>query len=92
MNQENEIDYADVVKYGFNEEEINDNVFFNKHGYKCRIISKKLYKKIIMYWHIDTRTAELMKLDKENNVLSKMDIKNLNHFHEIMEFFTESET
>ena len=81
--------YHEIINLGFNEEFVNDNVYFKRHGYNYAIINKYLTKKIYLEWEKETKLCRMVRIDnlKECNILNTMPIMNLQHLKIINDFF-----
>ena len=86
------IKYHEIMALGFKEDECEDNVYFKEHGFKYAIISLKLTKYIYIDWAKETKLAEMVRINKEDNVMKRMPIKNLDHLKEIIDFFSDKST
>ena len=85
------IKYIDIMNLGFKEEIIEDKPYLNKFGYDYAYITKKLTKRLYLQWEKDTRLCEMVRIDgpKECNVKKRMQIKDLDHLKEIIDFFSD---
>jgi hypothetical protein len=82
------INYQDVIDLGFKSTIQQDPVFFNQYGFDWRITELKLCKHVYIDWDNNTRFCQMIRLDKEGcNILRRKDIKNLDEFKEIIDFF-----
>ena len=90
-DEQEKINYSDIMALGFTEEEQSDDVYFRQYGYPWCIITFNLTKKIYIDWAKETQLCEIIRLDspKTCNVMSRMPIRNLNHLKEIINFFTD---
>lgn len=84
-----EIAYGDIMDLGFEEEFIDDEIFFDQYGYRYSIVSKKLTKKLELDWDKQTRICKLLRMDSESNIRKSIKIKNLDDLKEIIDFFTD---
>jgi hypothetical protein len=87
-----EIWYKTVKNFGFKEKNIMDSAYFDQYGYPYKIISLKLSKTLYIDWDQTTRTCELIRQNKECDILARMPIKDLAHLEEIIEFFKGKDT
>jgi len=72
------IDYHELASLNFQRLESQDNVFFKKNGYDYFITYLYLKKQNYMFdWDSETHEVELMKLDKERNILLSKKMKDL---------------
>lgn len=81
------ITYRDVMNLGFNEQIINDNVFFDQYGFDYSIITLKLSKYKYIEWEKETRKAKIVKVDKDESILKAIPVRDLEHLKEIIEIF-----
>lgn len=88
MEQE-QIPYKEIIRLGFDIETDTDKVYFDEYGFDYYIINKHLTKKIYLDWAKETRLCEMIRLDntRDNNIMARMPIKNLEHLEEIIDFF-----
>jgi hypothetical protein len=86
----NQFKYKTVIDLGFIDEVQSDTNYFNEHGYEYSIITKKLTKLIYIDWCKETKECELIRLDnlKEMNIVARLQIRDINHLHELINFFT----
>lgn len=84
-----QINYKNIMNLGFVEEEIYDSVYYNQYGFEYAIITKYLTKKIYLDWDKVSRVCTMVRIDKEKNILAKMPIRDLDHLHEILNFFDD---
>src|SRR5687768_4342536 len=82
-----QINYSDIIALGFNEEYESDAVYFNQYGYDYTIITLKLSKWIYLDWAKETRLCEMIRTNKEQDVIKRKPIKNLSELKEIVDFF-----
>jgi len=82
------INFAAIIALDFTEEEGNDEVFENIHGYPYRIYTKKLTKKIYIDWQQDTRLCEMVRVDPKNgDVFARMPLNDLEQIKNIIAFY-----
>lgn len=78
MEQEkSKVYYKDVVKLGFKQTQVNDDVYFDHHGYPYIIFELKLSKHVYLSWDQATMTAELVRLRKparEGSIASRLEV------------------
>jgi len=89
MKQE-QINYRDIMRLDFTEQIDDDSVYFDEFGYDYANITKWLTKKIYLEWTKDERVCNLHRVDscKTCNILATMQIKNLEHLKQIINFYT----
>ena len=87
-----EIWYKTIKELGFKEEYQDDSVYENQYGYPYKIVSLKLSKTLYIDWNQVTRTCELIRQNKECDILGRMPIRDEEHLNEIIEFFTNKDT
>lgn len=90
MTQE-QIHYGKIIELGFNEEQADDSVFEYQNGYPYTIVSKDLTKKIQVIWYKDTKTCEVLRVNKSGDIKSRAKVKGLDHLNEIIDFFTDKD-
>ena len=91
MEQE-KIEYQEIIDLGFKEDKSpTDNVYFRTYGFDYVIISKKLSKKLTIFWAKETQFCQMVRVDnnKEGNVMGRMDLENLEEVKTIIDFFTD---
>lgn len=88
MKQE-KIQYHEIMNLKFKEEFASDSVYFNEYGFEYCIITKALTKKIYIQWAKETQLCDMVRIDKDGNVKSKMQIKDFTHLKEIIDFFSD---
>ena len=91
MKQE-QIDYNEIIKLGFNVDVQDDKVYFNRYGYDYCIITKDLTKKIYIDWEKETRLCTLTRINspKNGSIEAEFPVQNLQHLKEIINFFTKN--
>lgn len=90
--EQQEINYKDVIDLGFNVEQGNDNVYYNIHGHNYTIVTLDLKHRFICNWDCTTRLVEIMKCDKEGNILSTMQIMDESHLKHMINFINGVKT
>lgn len=83
-----EIDYKVIKDLRFEETESHDEVFFNKYGYPYTIYTKQLTKRVYVDWDQVKRTCEMVRVDKEENILNRLKIDGEDTLKQLVEFFT----
>lgn len=91
--KQQQIDYHHIMSLGFTEQIADDSVYVNEFGYDYAIITKWLTKKIYLDWTKDERICNLHRIDspKTCNILATMQIKNLKHLQQIINFYTNQD-
>lgn len=82
-----EINYKTIMDLGFEEEFCSDSVYFDEYGFEYSIISLKLAKHIYLEWSKESRTCEIMRIDKDYNVIRRKKISGEKELKEIVDFF-----
>lgn len=85
--QKDKFHYSEVLELGFKRENLQDHLFFNQNGYEWFVVTKKLSKGIKAEWDCETHTIEIIRYDKEDNVLGRMSILSREHLKSILNFF-----
>lgn len=81
-------EYKTVKDLGFERIEMDDNVFFNQHGYKCFFLKLDLSNKIRLEWDCQTRLIEMIRIAHNNmGVLGRLTIKNSEELNMFIDFF-----
>ena len=83
------IKYHEIMSLGFKEEFCHDDVYFREHGFQYSIITLTLRTHIYLEWAKETQKAEMIRINKDDKILKKMPIKNLDHLKEIIDFFSD---
>lgn len=71
------IRYVDVEKLGFKRVNASDFVFEERHGFGYFTMTKKLMKGFVMEWDQLKLTVELLKIDKDDNIIKRIEIDDL---------------
>jgi hypothetical protein len=85
-----EIHYKVIKDLKFNEIESYDEVFYKEYGYPYTIYEKKLTKNVYVEWDQPTRTCEMIRIDKECNILNRLKIQDEDTLIQLVEFFTQN--
>lgn len=88
MEQE-KIKYSDIMSLGFTEEPQNDDVYFDKHGFRWCIITKKLTKRVYLNWNKENQLCSMIRINKYHDIKARLPIRNLAHLKEIVDFFSD---
>ena len=88
---ENKIKYETIKDLGFTEVEEYDQVYFLEYGFPYTIIQLFLTDLIYLEWAKETQLCELIRVDsiEEQNILSRMPIKDLEHLIGLINFFVD---
>lgn len=91
LTEQEQIPYNEIIRLGFEVETDSDKVYFDEYGFDYCIITKHLTKKIYLDWAKETRLCEMVRLNntRDNNIMARMPIKNLEHLEEIISFFCD---
>lgn len=81
------IDYHHVEALGFKRKDYHDRVVFNKTGHHHFHMSKKLPGRLKIFWMSEDKNCELLRLDKKQNILAKVIIKDLDLLCSILHFY-----
>lgn len=81
------IRFKDVIDLGFNYEQGNDKIHIDQYGYDWFWCEMKLHKQIFAYWDCDTRYVELRRQNKDGDILSRIEVKDLDELKKWIEFF-----
>ena len=87
MTEQQPINYKDVIALGFLRQQETDHVFFNQYGFDWFIVDMKLQKGLRASWDCNSRLVELIRYDKEQTILGRMPIKDLEHLKETLAFY-----
>lgn len=83
-----EIDYKDVIELGFKRHEtVIDNNFFNEYGFNWFLVMLKINNSIYFDWDCNTRTVKMLRVDKEQTILGRIEVQDLKHLVELLTFF-----
>jgi len=82
-----DIKYSDVIRLGFKVEKSNDKIYFNDYGFEYEIITFELNKYSCIDWAKESRKCEILKCNKEGDVLERIDIPNLSELEKIIEIY-----
>ena len=89
MEEEQEqINYADVIALGFTRQDISDTVFESQYGYIWFLVTKELTKNIRAEWDCNDRTVEIVRYDKDSNILGKMPLQDLSVLKTFINFYS----
>lgn len=86
MEQER-IHYKEVMDLGFDEETDDDQVYENEYGYPYKIITKKLTKRISIDWDQVTGFCEVIRCNKEEEIIARERIIDIVMLKRIVSFF-----
>jgi len=89
INMQEKIKYHEIMALGFKEEICNDNVYFKEHGFKYAIITLTLRTHIYLEWDKATQLTEMIRVNRDDKILKRMPIKNLDHLKEMIDFFSD---
>jgi len=81
------IEYKDVLSLGFQREDLQDSIFFNKFGFNYYLMTLKLYKGISAEWDINERTVKIIRCNKEGDILGQIYVKDLAELEIYINFF-----
>lgn len=89
--RENQFTYKNIIDLGFIVQDEHDRVYENTHGYCYSIITLDLTKKIYLDWEKDTKECTLNRIDNNDdcNILKTINIRNMEHLLEIINFFKD---
>lgn len=80
-------EYKTVKDLGFERVELDDNVFFNQHGYKYFFMKLELSNGIRFEWDCETRRIELIRISDNMDILGRLTIKNSEELNMFIDFF-----
>jgi len=86
---EEKFKYQELITLGFNREEINDEMFFNKFGYGCFSVTNNLTKKIVLDWDCYSQQMRLLRYDNWGNVMARCENIGKPVTMKIIEFFDD---
>ncbi len=86
MTQE-QINYSDIIDLGFDTEQVDDKVYYNKYGFQYEIITFKINSKIYIDWSKETRLCQIVRVNKDQDIKNRKPIKNLEDLETIIDFF-----
>ncbi len=66
----NKINYEDLLKLGFQREDIYDSVFYKQNGYTCFYFVCKVTKNMYFDWDVETKQVSLNFVKKEDILAS----------------------
>jgi hypothetical protein len=91
MNEQERIDYSDIMSLGFYEEYSHDTVYYNQFGFEYSVINKNLTPLIYLDWAKETQLCQIVRINNEQdaNIVRRMPIKNLQHLKILIEFFCD---
>ena len=81
--------YKDIIDAGFKSEFVTDKNYFDQHGFEYEIITKKLSKRIYLDFQKETKTIELIRVNKEGWIQRRRKVHSLAEMKSIIEFFTD---
>lgn len=87
MPMPSDIYYYQVEALGFERMDYTDAVVFRLTGQHPFHMSKKLPGRLQIYWISEDKHCELLRLDKKQNILSKVIIKDIDILCTILHFF-----
>lgn len=89
MEEQEKIDYNEVMKLGFKETFYDDAVYFKQNGFKYSIVELKLTKKIYLDWSKESKLCTMLRIDNNRDctILAEKPIRNLKHLKETVNFF-----
>ena len=87
--------YEQVQEMGFIREDYRDSVVFSKTGQYPFFMQRYLMKvenvgEITLQWDYETGKIEMIRCDSNYNILGKIEIRNMEHLQEIINFFCEN--
>ena len=85
------ITYKQCVDLGFKRTNENDSQWFNQYGYDWFLVEKYINKHLYFSWDCETRFVDLIRHNKECDILGKIPVRNLQHLKELIHFFTNKE-
>ena len=88
--------YEQVQEMGFVREDYRDSAVFSKTGQHPFFMQRYLMKvknvgEITFQWDYETGKIEMIRCDNDCNVLGRIEIRNMEHLQEIINFFCENE-
>lgn len=86
MNKKN-INYKSLIDLGFKREDYHDNVEFNETGHHPFHLSLKMSKGILENWELDSGNVEILRIDKDHNILGKVVMDDLSELRSWVKFF-----
>lgn len=82
-----DIHYSDVEALGFERMDYHDMVVYRKTGHHPFHMTKNLPGRLVIYWMSEDRNCELLRLDKKQNILGKVIIKDLELLCAVLHFY-----
>lgn len=79
------ITYKQIKELGFKEEKCHDQVYEDTYGYPYTIFSKEITKRKTIYWIQPELRCELLKCDKDGNILKKFSFNNIDDLKLVIE-------
>lgn len=83
----NDIYYHHVESLGFQRMDYNDSVVFRNTGHHPFHMNKELPGRLVIYWQSEEKNCELLRLDKKQNILGKVIIKDLQLLCAVLHFY-----
>jgi len=84
--------YQELIDLKFERENINDVNFEKQHGYRCFYVTKHLTKNIVLDWDSTTQEIQMVRYDKERNVLNRWQNMDKNLILNLIDFYGEKKT
>ena len=87
--------YEQVQGMGFVRDDYRDSVVFSKTGQHPFFMQRYLMKvrnigEITLQWDYETGKIEMVRCDGDSNVLGRVEIRDMEHLQEIINFFCEN--
>jgi len=81
------INYHQVESFGFKRVDYNDNVVYRESGHHPFHMTKNLPGRLVIYWIADDRHCEMLRVDKQDNILGKKIIEEVSELIQELVFF-----
>lgn len=85
--EQQEIEYCEVIKLGFEREDPGDTVFFNEYGFEYFIVYLNVSKGVSFDWCPITRKVEMLRGNKKGDLLARHKIKDIDELIKWIKFF-----
>ena len=85
--EQQEINYKDIMDLGFKAEAGNCSVYYGHYGYPYTIFNINLTKRIYIEWEQEKRTCTMHRTNKEQYILASSPIVSLDHLKATIKFF-----
>lgn len=88
MAEHDKIEYCTLLELNFKRKEIEDELFYNIHGYKNFSMEFKLSKRYFIEWDVLTRQCYAYKIGKNPDIfISAIPILNIDQLKDLIYLF-----